>query len=714
MTADTPPGAQILERLSQAGVIPALEYDAVIHRARQADGHIADAIIELGLASEGEVLRTMAEIARTQFVSTDKLQRVRVTRTLIEMVPRKLAERVGVFPIVFDRKTQMLSVVTYDLQTMIVQDHVHAATDARKVTPYVARPAAVKAAIRRYYYGEADAFKRIGGGGRSRRPGGGSEMGFALQSDPGIGIDIGLEPEPAPRRAPRRQQRPARPERAAPQARPAARPQPKPSPAAPMIELDASLSAALSGKPVPPPAESAPAQPAPAAAPAPAQPAPVEAAPRRGAIHVSPRTYLETLNVLMTLMEQDRGELRGHTSLVARLSRKVCDVLDIPKDQTFDIVTAAYLHDVGKTGSYHLTPLNVARYEGHKLQAQKSHQSPLRLFDSAALPERVQKTLTHLYERYDGQGFPERLSGKEIPLGSRILAMVETYADITATTKNPFRRKLNAREACDALDGLKGEVFDPALCDVMRRIAVGDEVRNRLLDDARAVLVVDPDVESTTVLEMRLMEHGHRVHIARGFDQALDILAESEVDLIVSEVELPKRDGFKFIERCRAGSQPDTPFVFLTRRGDRESVARGFELGAADYVVKPASPEVVAMKVGQVLSQARAKTKARGVSGSLSEMGLPDVIQVLSNGRKSGRLELRSGSDAGEIHFGSGAICDARFGSLSGAEAVYAMLGLTDGEFSLDPSFEPGENVINQPSESLLLEGMRRMDEAGR
>jgi DNA-binding response OmpR family regulator len=227
------------------------------------------------------------------------------------------------------------------------------------------------------------------------------------------------------------------------------------------------------------------------------------------------------------------------------------------------------------------------------------------------------------------------------------------------------------------------------------------------------VLLLDPDVESTTVLEMRLMEHGHRVLIARSFDQALTILSESEVDMILTEVDLPTQDGFRFVERCRAGSQPDTPVIFLTRRGDRESVQRGMELAAADYMVKPASPEVVAMKVGQVLAQSR-RGQSRGVSGSLREMSLPDVIQILSNGRKSGKLALSSSSGNGEIQFGAGAICDARIGDRTGADAVYALLALSEGEFALDPTFLPLRNVINLPTESLLLEGMRRLDEAAR
>jgi hypothetical protein len=95
-------------------------------------------------------------------------------------------------------------------------------------------------------------------------------------------------------------------------------------------------------------------------------------------------------------------------------------------------------------------------------------------------------------------------------------------------------------------------------------------------------------------------------------------------------------------------------------------------------------------------------------------MALPDVIQILSNGRKNGRLTIEAGGVDGEIHFGEGAIFDARFGGAAGEEAFYAMLLLTEGDFVLDPSFRPARNVIQQSTESLLLEGMRRLDEGRR
>ncbi len=92
-------------------------------------------------------------------------------------------------------------------------------------------------------------------------------------------------------------------------------------------------------------------------------------------------------------------------------------------------------------------------------------------------------------------------------------------------------------------------------------------------------------------------------------------------------------------------------------------------------------------------------------------MSLPDIVQVLTSGRKSGSLGIRAGAESGAIHLADGDVVDAAWGKIRGEEAFYAMLKLSDGDFALDPSFVPQGRVIQMSSEMLLLEGMRRLDE---
>jgi hypothetical protein len=129
-----------------------------------------------------------------------------------------------------------------------------------------------------------------------------------------------------------------------------------------------------------------------------------------------------------------------------------------------------------------------------------------------------------------------------------------------------------------------------------------------------------------------------------------------------------------------------------------------------DFVPKGSSTDVIVTRLKALLDQ-RAKTGTRGVSGSLREMGLPELVNVLWQGRKTGKLKIKSGSDLGEIHFAEGDIVNALWGRQRGEEAFYTMLKLQDGDFGLDPAFKPQGRIITENAESLLLEGMRRLDE---
>jgi hypothetical protein len=129
---------------------------------------------------------------------------------------------------------------------------------------------------------------------------------------------------------------------------------------------------------------------------------------------------------------------------------------------------------------------------------------------------------------------------------------------------------------------------------------------------------------------------------------------------------------------------------------------------------KPVATDLLVAELKQIIEREARGRAPRGVSGSLTEMGLPEIVQVLWHGRKTGSLKIRSGSDQGEIHFVEGAVYNALWGTTRGEDAVYAMLSLNTGDFSLDPTFKAPQQVIRASPESLLLEGMRRLDEAAR
>ena len=99
------------------------------------------------------------------------------------------------------------------------------------------------------------------------------------------------------------------------------------------------------------------------------------------------------------------------------------------------------------------------------------------------------------------------------------------------------------------------------------------------------------------------------------------------------------------------------------------------------------------------------------LSGELSDLSLAELIEFFCNQRKSGRLKLIYSIGPGYFYLQSGSVVHARIGSLRGIEAVYYALTLPNASFTFSPAFEAPEHTINQPWTSVVLEGLRRMDE---
>ncbi|MGK4007674.1 HD domain-containing phosphohydrolase [Sorangium sp. So ce1036] len=764
---------RIADRLVLEGRITPDDHRRAVEYAMRMRGRIEDAIIELDILNEAELLKFIATVHNTRFVSTEKLSKAIIEPRVLAKVSAITATLHGVFPVLLDERNTTLSVATADPDNDVALHEIRLAAGVRDVRAIVARPAAVRAAIAYHYRGDTTAFNAL-----SRPVSSFDEILYNNSNNPFERASIphermsmthvpAMHPQPMhtqpvhaqplhtqPVHAPPMHGQPmhgqpvqaqplhAQPVQAQPlhaQAMHAQAMQAQPMQAQPMhaqpvqappmhtqamhAQASAPLPAAIVAVPPAPAVMKAPSAPprgsvaGPTPTPVPpspglqpqATPAPVAAPPHPTTSHA----YVETLNVLVSLLENNRQDLRGHSSTVARIVRKLCERIGLPPTTVASYVASAYLHDLGKNGPYHLTALNVAEYEGHRLAATKSVDLPAHLMESVGLPQEVVSAISLMYERYDGSGFPDGLSGKEIPLGARILAVADTYADLTQNPRNPYRKALRPPEACDVLAQYRGTIFDPNIVDLFRQVMTGDDMRAKLLADRHQALIVDPDPEETTVLELRLLEQGFEVSIARNVAQARRELETKEIEVVVSEIDLEEPDAGLALraDALKLGFGRDKTWVILTAKTDRQTAQRAFDLGVDDFVSKPASTDVMAAKLRQLIERRSSTTTPRGVSGSLAEMGLPDMIQILWHGRKTCALKIQANSMAGEIHFADGQVVHALWAGVQGEDAFYKMLTLREGDFRLDPNFSPGTRSITASPEALLLEGMRRLDE---
>lgn len=159
------------------------------------------------------------------------------------------------------------------------------------------------------------------------------------------------------------------------------------------------------------------------------------------------------------------------------------------------------------------------------------------------------------------------------------------------------------------------------------------------------VLLVDDDVELTTLLREYLAEDGFAVDTADDGRAAIDAAAAGDTDIIVLDIMMPRINGIDVLQRIRRISQ--IPVLMLTARGDDTDRIAGLNLGADDYVPKPCSPGELAARLKAILRR----------TGRTTADASPEALEV-------GPLTLHTGSRAAEWHGAPLALTGTEFGLL--------------------------------------------------
>src|SRR5689334_5235205 len=100
------------------------------------------------------------------------------------------------------------------------------------------------------------------------------------------------------------------------------------------------------------------------------------------------------------------------------------------------------------------------------------------------------------------------------------------------------------------------------------------------------ILVVDDDARSRSVFELLLRQEGHTVDTAADGAAAVEMVAERVPDLVVTDLNMPRMDGFELLAKLRERA-PSLPVLVVTGYGELSSAVRAMRAGADDYLVKP-------------------------------------------------------------------------------------------------------------------------------
>lgn len=200
-----------------------------------------------------------------------------------------------------------------------------------------------------------------------------------------------------------------------------------------------------------------------------------------------------------------------------------------------------------------------------------------------------------LPERFDGRG-PMGIKANHIPVASRVLACLSIFDQVNPNWKKWDDESLQKLKTL--YDGYSGKQLDPILtAQVLDLIRPAQDTQARL-----KAIVVDPDAEYANQLQGHLKRIGVDAKIFPDGISAFSDIKKNKPDLIITEVIIPKLDGFSLAARLHSDENlKEVPLIFVSRSNAPEHSVKALQLGALDFIGKDSEPQFLLAKIERLI-----------------------------------------------------------------------------------------------------------------
>lgn len=429
-------------------------------------------------------------------------------------------------------------------------------------------------------------------------------------------------------------------------------------------------------------------------------------------------TSLELVDLLVGLLEFRDPYFRGGSSLTRLLATAVGTEMGYTPAQNAHLALAALLRDLGRVAvGGRLVASTASELDGPARDSIERHvDTTLQLLEGVTLPPEVRGAVRHHHERWDGAGYPDRLSGEDIPLDARIIAVADSFAAMMAP--RPYRLPKRIPEAVDELRSQSGTRYDAEVVAALVRVLARRDQRSLAFGLRHYVLVMDADEQAATATAAKLCSNGYLAEVVPDADSARERLKRSPIDALVLCARQPE-DAAVLLAEVRAG-QPwrDIPVV-VTNADDADIRVSLLESGAdACFPRRTAFGELratLASLLGRaVRTRAEAQSPSRALSGSqspwhalqgdLRDFPLGWLLQVMKYDSRTAVLSVWAGDDEGTICLERGDPSHAETRNAMGVDAVRQMLTWEQGTFVVHPNATTGDRTVDCSLMHLLLD----------
>jgi len=409
---------------------------------------------------------------------------------------------------------------------------------------------------------------------------------------------------------------------------------------------------------------------------------------------------------LLQVLEVNDRYFFNNDHLVAELSGKIAEKMGLEEDLVQAVRMGALLRDLGRIAIHQQILEEGKRLTKTELAPMKTHPlHTVQILGRVPFPWSLDPIIGQHHEHYDGSGYPLGLKGREISIGARIIGVVDAY--YAMITDRPYRKALSAESAIHEIRANAGKQFDPEITEVFLSLLDGETTEP---DRKKSVIIFERDTDIAAMIKLSTTaEEMEVVHVTKSQDVMYAIRKERP-QLIIADMEALEPAAFMKFYRAAAQSAEAAGSRFLLIARDKQQL-KPFKR-KVDYLIKPFRVDQLSEKIRCIVFEEHSSVpeESRGLTGDLEDFVLTDIIQILSLGMKTAKIEIERGEEKGTLYMLKGRIVYAGAAELRGRDAVVEMMGWEEGTFSIRHGRTQSEVNVTTDTMHLLLEAATVMD----
>jgi len=392
--------------------------------------------------------------------------------------------------------------------------------------------------------------------------------------------------------------------------------------------------------------------------------------------------------------------------LVADLSFRLAMKMGLEENLAESIRLAALLRDLGKVGIQLQILEGTVRLNQSELTPIKEHPiHTVQLLRQIQFPWNLDFIISQHHEHYDGNGYPHRYTGRQICIGARILSVADAF--YAMTTDRPYRKALSRDKAVEEIKKNAGSQFDPEVVEVFLAI-LKDEPTVKTSD--KNILIFERENHIAALIKLSMNADEMQIFHTSSSIDAIVYIRQKHPALVITEIEALQPEATPRVSHIvlqMALAQERRVLIITPDKNYPRIIG-----GDVDYISQPLDIEKLTQKIHELISKGMPSTKEarEGLTGKIEEFSLPDIIQILSLGLKTAKVEIEGDREIGMLYMESGKIVHASAGNLRGPQAFLELVRWTTGQFCIKHGQVTDDINVTTGTRNLLFEANKHVD----